>query len=471
MKKISFKIGILISFLVVIACSSENITETPLTPIPVEPIQIPSYPQKTGDPAIGFDYLINGDYMSSGVPYEAFILGIGEDSENLLNRTGDNATIAAEYTAIDAPNGVRIVAPNCMQCHSAKINNQFILGLGSHDYDFTLNRGEQVPILTAAISILFGADSDEADAYEILKNNLTAIGSKTITKTRGSNPADKITQVLSTHRDKNTLEWLETPRIDISDEVIPTDVPAWWLLKKKNAMFYHAIGREDFTKYIMALGALTLENSTKADEINKKFEDVLAYIYSIEAPEYPFEIDDALANQGKVLFDDKCSKCHGTYGDNESYPNLLIPLETVNTDAALSDHYTNDSPIKNYFEDWANTGWFGSNDGLKVVAEGGYIAPPLDGIWATAPYFHNGSVPTLENVLNSTSRPTYWSRTFDNTDYDKEKIGWNYTSENFKVDNNTYDTTLFAHGKSGHIFGDGLSTDERKAVIEYLKTL
>ena len=36
--------------------------------------------------------------------------------------------------------------------------------------------------------------------------------------------------------------------------------------------------------------------------------------------------------------------------------------------------------------------------------------PPLDGVWATAPYLHNGSVPTLEAVLKSSDRPALWQR-------------------------------------------------------------
>jgi cytochrome c peroxidase len=55
------------------------------------------------------------------------------------------------------------------------------------------------------------------------------------------------------------------------------------------------------------------------------------------------------------------------------------------------------------------------------------MAPPLDGIWITAPYLHNGSVPTLEALLNSSLRPRYWSRNFKKKEYDYEKIGWKHT--------------------------------------------
>ena len=63
--------------------------------------------------------------------------------------------------------------------------------------------------------------------------------------------------------------------------------------------------------------------------------------------------------------------------------------------------------------DWYNRSWFSKGDHpAKLVPFNGYIAPPLDGVWITAPYFHNGSVPTIEAVLNSKFRPTYWTRDF-----------------------------------------------------------
>ena len=101
----------------------------------------------------------------------------------------------------------------------------------------------------------------------------------------------------------------------------------------------------------------------------------------------------------------------------------------------------------------------------------GYIAPPLDGVWITAPYLHNASVPTLEAILNSKIRPAYWSRDFDHPQYDYEKLGWKFSTESKGGSKTVYDTTVPGYGNYGHYFGDVLSDAERKAVIEYLKTL
>jgi hypothetical protein len=109
----------------------------------------------------------------------------------------------------------------------------------------------------------------------------------------------------------------------------------------------------------------------------------------------------------------------------------------------------------------------------------GYMPPPLDGIWATAPYLHNGSVPTVELLLNSRKRPRYWKRVdLDSTNFDEEALGWPWVEVPYPQAQApdaerkfVYDTTLWSQGNGGHYFGDHLTDTERRAVIEYLKTL
>lgn len=469
------------------ACSNDSIeqlnmvqdppdtaTPDPTNPDPIREVDfIPAFVQRNGDPVAGKEYLFSGDYMSSGIPYDAFIAGFGENPDNVLGRSGDNAIIPPNYTAITAPNGVRVVAPNCMACHASSITDEYVIGLGRSDSDFTVNRANNITFLNSAISLLYGGqDSEEWKAYDQFRKSILAIGPKTLTETRGSNPADKITQVLIAHRDKNTLEWSDEPLVQIPDEVIPSDVPAWWLLKKKNAMFFTALGRRDFCKSFIGSSLLTLSNSDKAVEVDERMPDVLAYLYSLEAPSYPFDINTALAEEGKLVFETNCTSCHGTYGANETYPNLVVSLNTIGTDPELSKLYSTPSELNTYFFDWFNNGWFSSGqNGLELISKGGYIAPPLDGIWATAPYLHNGSIPNLATLLDSDTRPKYWSRTFESNDLDQVNIGWNHTVENKKENTSTYDTTIKGYGNEGHTFGDPLTDAERSAVLEYLKTL
>jgi Cytochrome c len=239
-------------------------------------------------------------------------------------------------------------------------------------------------------------------------------------------------------------------------------------MKKKNAIYYNAIGVGDFSRLIMATSMSTMKDSSEARGIDKNYVNVLSYIKSLKAPKYSYIIDNQLVTQGKIVFEKTCSSCHGTYGSNETYPNLLIDTKAIGTDPVLADSYA----AYPEFENWYNKSWFSTGSNFaKLIHTSGYIAPPLDGVWATAPYFHNASVPNLESVLNSKNRPTFWRRAFDNKDYDQTKMGWNYETLTKKEDTKTYNTTLRGYGNTGHYYGDGLSDTDRKALLEYLKTL
>ncbi|MEM7105515.1 MAG: hypothetical protein AAF502_20425 [Bacteroidota bacterium] len=461
------------------ACTKEPVVEPPPPPpdpppgpvLPFGTTHIEASQQREGDPAAGRDYLVNGDYVSSGIPYLVFKTVFGDDNENLLERTGDNATIPHDYTAVNHANGAKVVSANCMQCHAQKINGQYILGLGNSLADFTGDASSLVPAIDAAVTLFHGNPSQEWDAYTPFRQALLAVGPHLQTEVRGVNTADMLGAVLASHRDPVDLAWSDTPLIPVppTSEMAPTDVPAWWLLKKKNAMFYAGVGRGDFAKFLMASSLLTLSDTTEARAIDNRFADVLAFIRSIEPPTYDGPVDVALAEEGKALFELNCSKCHGTYGAEETYPNLLVDLEVIGTDSFLTT--TNFS--SNRFVDWYNSSWFATDGEISGLLEvgNGYIAPPLDGVWATAPYLHNGSVPTIEDLLNSSQRPVFWRRSFDTSDYDHTKVGWNYSVETGQTDILTYDTTLPGYSNSGHTFGDHLSQADRTAVIEYLKTL
>jgi hypothetical protein len=129
-----------------------------------------------------------------------------------------------------------------------------------------------------------------------------------------------------------------------------------------------------------------------------------------------------------------------------------------------------------------NSTWFGKPD--PVASECiGYQAPPLGGIWSSAPYLHNGSVPTLHALLDSSTRPNRFTRPtsteFDQ--YDAQNVGWKFrrvSDQEFASQKRSpheahfiFDTARFGLGNQGHTFGDKLSETQRMDLIEYLKTL
>lgn len=436
---------------------------------------VPDYPtvpeetQRTGDPVKGKDYLLNGGYITCGIPKGVYDTVFGPSGEIIPGRTGDNATLPINFSAATSTEGVRVVSANCMQCHAGRVNGQLVIGLGASDADFTSDQASQ-------ISALANLNMPAADKTEVLRfiDRMKAIAPYTKTLTVGVNPADNLTAALMAHRDPVTLAWSNTAAIELPPPLVtPVDVPPWWRMAKKTSMFYSAAGRGDHARIMMAASLLCTEDVAEATAIDAAFVDVRAYIQSIEPPKWPFAVDMALAAQGKTVFEATCSRCHGTYGAGGSYPNHVVPIAEVGTDPVLAQGASQFSA--RYVQWFANSFW-GKTSRLEPTEV--YVPPPLDGIWATAPFLHNGSIPNLEALLDSTKRPRYWTRTFDSTDYDQAAIGWKFVvakSHNDTPDamarTRIYDTTKLGYGSQGHTFGDPLEPDERRALLEYLKTL
>ncbi|HEX3869134.1 MAG TPA: cytochrome c, partial [Pirellulales bacterium] len=199
---------------------------------------------------------------------------------------------------------------------------------------------------------------------------------------------------------------------------------------------------------------------------------ILAWIESLEAPKWPWDVDVALAERGHVAFNRVCAECHGTYGARGEYPERIVSIDEVGTDRVRFDAL--DVAAHKRYSD----SWFTKDTRVKTILEpAGYVAPPLDGIWASAPYFHNGSVPTLWHVLHTDQRPRVWRRTQDG--YDQEKVGLEATTfDEMPADaispderRRVFDTRAFSKSAAGHRFVDRLTEDEKTAVLEYLKTL
>lgn len=447
------------------------------------PVPIPASPQRSGNAAAGYRYLTTGDYLKSGIPYDYFLLGFGRTNSNYLHRDSPNAVISHEYTAVKAPNGEVVVAPNCLECHSQVLDGRLYIGLGNTFIDFTDRKKLNPRGAAMAERMLQRGDPRKYDAAAPFLTAMKTISGQLYTEVRGVNSADRLADLLVAHRDPATLRWSAEPVIDVSGSVVPTDVPPWWWLKKKHAMFYNGFGRGDFGRFLMASNLLTVRDSSEAREVDSHMGDVLAYINSLQPPKYPYPIDRRLAQRGGVLFATYCSKCHGHYGvrsgpsreqapreaGGDDYPNLIIPESLVGTDSLL---YKSNYQSPQFIE-WFNRSWFSQGDHpARLEPFDGYIAPPLDGIWVTAPYLHNGSVPTLEGVLDSRKRPPYWVRDFDHPQYDYTRVGWKYSTDTAGVAaTRVYNTSLPGYGNYGHRFGDALTGTERKAIIEYLKTL
>jgi hypothetical protein len=100
----------------------------------------------------------------------------------------------------------------------------------------------------------------------------------------------------------------------------------------------------------------------------------------------------------------------------------------------------------------------------------GYANQPLDGIWLRGPYLHNGSVPTLRDLLNpAPARPAAFYR--GNDVFDQAGVGFvsNVAEANGRRFTR-YDTSVPGNGNAGHDYGTTLPDADKAAIVEYLKT-
>jgi mono/diheme cytochrome c family protein len=94
-----------------------------------------------------------------------------------------------------------------------------------------------------------------------------------------------------------------------------------------------------------------------------------------------------------------------------------------------------------------------------------YKAAPLPGIWASAPYLHNASVPNLYELLLPADQRSQ-SFTLGNRQFDPQRVGYETEGGGYR-----YDTTLPAYSNRGHEYGTTLPDADRWALVEYLKSL
>ena len=440
-----------------------------ITYIPGDTLSIIKAPAtEDGNAEAGYKYMVKGNAFSTGIPMEVYKFLYKIKDSKLAKLAGYSKFSLNDFVVFKNDKGRLTATPGCLHCHAQQFNNSYVVGLGNSYSNFQSNPATYLKLLKAAIKGFYGKKSDEwktaeraFDAMEMLKGRIR-------TEMQGPTPAQKIAEVMASHRDPVTLKFrADTEYFSVPPIVIPEDPPALWISKKRKVFTVNAMRQGNFLKHITTSSILTLKDTFEAREIYNHVKDVWAYIKTIQPPKYPLPINQSLANKGKQIFAQTCSQCHGSYDKDGNYPNVVIPGYIIGTDSLMWKYFIK---YPEYAE-WYNKSWFATSDAhSSTKPQPGYVPPPLDGVWITAPYLHNGSVPTIENVLNSKTRPKYWKRNFNKQEYDYEKLGWRYKTLAKPGNKKTYNTDIPGYGNYGHTFGDHLTEAERKAVIEYLKT-
>ena len=246
---------------------------------------------------------------------------------------------------------------------------------------------------------------------------------------------------------------------------IPTSFPAYYNLSQREYLNYNGTGTS--TKVELSFAIFAFGPGQKAHGI--PFPDnyiinnqLTEFMDNIEPPPVPPQNLDLIAQGQQVYQDAQCGSCHhidniGLDGivqyDFEENSEELLPGEdpdwpngSIKTSVARMDVLDQASLDPDGFVELIG---FTIKRLLFPRMSDGFRIADLHGLWATAPYLHNGSVPTLRDLLNpADQRP-----------------------EVFDLHGFSFDTTIYGNSNQGHEFGTELSNEDKDALVVYLNSL
>ena len=344
---------------------------------------------------------------------------------------------------------------SCLACHGGTVAGQVIPGMGNSHY---------------ALQTL----TDDVRAVKLkLKKRLTHmdLGSLSfpLNMTNGTTNAVIFGVLLGALRKPDmSVDFRHPARNVVHHDV---DAPPYWNVKKKTSLYIDGFSPKTH-RPLMQFMLIPQNTREIVYGWEDEFRHIEAWIESVAAPRYPFAIDADRSERGQRVYNANCARCHGTGGPDGKYQQQTIPIDDIGTDRVRLDALTVEH------RQWMQRSWMSryGEDHVEVDPQG-YVAPPLDGIWASGPYFHNGSVPTLWHVLHPDQRPAVWKRTRDG--YDQVRVGLE-VQEFPEIPEEAvhpaqrrryFDASLPGKSTAGHDYPAALSEEEKADLLEYLKSL
>jgi cytochrome c553 len=406
---------------------------------------------------------------------------------------------------------------SCATCHSADLFGVKVLGLTNRfprANDF-FHEGKRVaPYIGSYLfkDMLKGTEEDRL-MFVDAKESIKYVGTKQPVVLGLDTSLAQVAMSLARREEDpyatKSPDSYKHPRPNKLEKMIADSKPAvWWTLKYKNRwlsdgsivsgnpvhtnFLWNEIGRGTDLK--------TLEKWLMDND--QTIRELTSAVFASRPPRYEkffgvHALDIDKAKRGQKHFVTACARCHGTYTKGWDLPEAgTLSDEELVQNVQVSYHKK--TPVRDVgtdpgrylgmreFADALNSLQISKAIGTVVEPQKGYVPPPLDGIWARWPYFHNNSVPNLCALLTKASaRPvSYWAgeaRDKDR-DFDQECVGyplaektplaWTQNKDLF------YDTRKEGMRNTGHDEGifikDGVevfSAVEKSELIEFLKTL
>lgn len=406
---------------------------------------------------------------------------------------------------------------SCFACHATNLFGTTVMGLTNkrpHSNKLFHMARKYVPnIPTGIFKSSTKASEGEVLMFNRTKKNLLAVDS-VVPQVYGLDTSLPHTALSLARRNnddyatKNPILERYPREQELATFVADSKPMPWWNLKYKTRWLADGSivsGNPIFTNFLwneIGRGTDLKELEKWMQDNSKTIKEITAAAFSNEAPRYtdffPVDsIDIASAKRGEKLFNSSCLKCHGEYQKGWSLENAgeLSQLELLATTKVI---YHDKTPVKDvgtdpnryqamkYFADDLNNLAISKWMKTKVEPQVGYVPPPLVGIWARYPYFHNNSVPTLCDVLSTEkNRPKkFVLGPAENkaTDFDQECVGYPVGSKIpkawLKDDEAIYDTTKPGLRNIGHTKmllnengTEKFSISDKKDLVSFLKTL
>jgi hypothetical protein len=259
-------------------------------------------------------------------------------------------------------------------------------------------------------------------------------------------------------------------RLSVSERTGAADFPSLWNQQPRDGMQLHWDGDNDSVderNLSAGLGAGITPVTVDHAGIGR----VRDWIWTLPPPEYPYPIDAALAAQGAPLYAEACASCHGDHRFRDGVTSgelvgTVVPIGQIGTDPHRLESYTEAFAANQYLLFPSSPYRF-----TRFRKTHGYANHPLDGIWARAPYLHNGSVPSLRDLLEpAQARPAVFYRGYDV--FDPVNVGFvSDVPAEGGLAFSRYDTAVPGNGNGGHVYGTLLTGDEKRAIVEYMKGL
>jgi hypothetical protein len=451
----------------------------------------------------GGQYFRHKDFGSpyeTGIPYALAIAALRRYPEELGGNRDEFCRKFGTIVDPDDPDGLPVgfvrhrdrlsatdfLMTNCSLCHTAMMDGRTVAGLGNRN--LRLNAMNLAIMRIAArpdFNVANMIPAAEASARETRTPwgwraaRVTEIAITTLKEfaTRTSDATWGGINGVDAGPGRNTpIEFAKTTSmVPVEPPFGFAKLPAVWTYGYRDSFGYDGSLQGDRAYALAAVEFNKRMSAAHIFEREARWQSVYEYLESLQPPGYPRTIDADLAAKGRGLFRENCSRCHGSYGPDRplKYHEKIVPLSEIGTDPDRL-HSVSDALIE-----VRGRGEFAKK--VQLSRTNGYVAPPLVGIWCRGPYLHNGSVPTLSDLLRPVEeRPVTFYHGGD-TGYDLDRLGLPYEEETQSDGSRAgrrgsarqflFNTRDPGNRNSGHEFGVDLAEEDRRALLEYLKQL